>query len=465
MPNRGIPYRYALATVVGVTVFLSACVPVGGDVQTSTTRDTVPPGVGPQGTPKRVEAAFNQLRPVAGFTTEPDLTAADRALSAAILRFVPSTLVAGEFQSVAIAPDGTRVTVVSIIPPTGIRGYPLLTDLFANEASGGTPNIAPSPNDVVEVTLPDGTTVHMWGEGDGIVITASAKPDVSRTYLEAMADGDRPNGTWTTGACLELDQSDPGGFGTLPWAPFPRDLVVSCDEPHHAEVLFADVTGVDADAYDAAAISYDRNYVCDKKYNEVIGDQAGTTPSLITYAPDADEWDRGDRYLACVVTIPDAAGDEELITGRIADRTDLAYEPAVADCTMSSFKVLTRCSRPHVFQFVGSVDVQPTEYPTNSSDFDASCEPLRDTLAVETSDPVRLIAQDIGPWSFEQGVRTTRCFAGVSTGDAFATVTGSFFGRWTVLSGEGLPAGYGSPWTDHPIIRCPPAGCDGVRWA
>lgn len=440
MPRRKPRHTAGALVTLAFAILLTACVPEGGDIpktegseEASTTLDRGNPG-------ESSENEEFEMPSAPGFTLSLETSDTDEATFATLRALIPASLRVAELQAVATSPTGARSAVLLITPPTGIRGYPWIADLYANEIEGGGPNASDDPAAVVEVETPAGTAVYIWTDGDRVIVASSGDSAVASEYLNAMAEIDRPNGVWTTGACLWLDQSEADGFGTLPWAPFPRDLVVSCDEPHHAEVIYSDVSGSDAPEYSADRISFDRGYVCDQAYNETIGPQSEHTPSLVTYAPDADEWDRGDRYLACVVRVPTASGEDQEFTGRIADLADIGYDPEVGACTTSSLKVTTLCTRPHVFQFVGSVTVDLTEYPDSDEEFDAFCVPLLDSLAVGDSDRVVVIAEEIPPWSFEQGTRTTRCFAAVRTGDAYANITGSFFDRWTVLSGEGIPA-------------------------
>ncbi|MCB1247082.1 MAG: septum formation family protein [Acidimicrobiia bacterium] len=369
-------------------------------------------------------------------TTNPShLTPDEHLLVDAILSWAPEDLVRDITSEVVETPE--RVVVATITPPLGVRGYPWLSDFFVTESTATLDHDADHPSDVLEATDPHGDRYYVWSDGDRLIVAVSTDDDAAASYLSARADVSEPAAVWTTGSCVHLDQHEVGEFGTLPWAPVGPDLVTPCDETHHAEVLFADAAWFETGDYDADLVDRDRAYECDREYEAVFGPQRDATPSLITYAPDADEWDRGDRYLACVVVLDTVDGGEEPLTGRLTDRGDLRYAPEPGICTAASFKVLMDCERPHTFQYLGVATIGGN---SNLDDDAAACEPYLDDLRQNRTTPITVLADYLGEWAFDQGQRTVRCYAGVAADDGWYEVRGSFDGSWILLSGEGLPA-------------------------
>ena len=242
---------------------------------------------------------------------------------------------------------------------------------------------------------------------------------------------------WEPSICLYVDPATE----TLPYAPFPPDISVPCSGPHNTEVLISEQIGTGLTEFDADAIEYDRNYQCDKAYDEVFGAQTDHTPTLVTYMPDSDEWDRGDRYLSCVVQIETIDGPL-LFEGAMANRTDLAWDPIPGDCLDRSFAPETvNCGSPHGYQYLGNATVAFDEWPADgTSAFQPACDDLLNEFLRPGETPVDVFATELYAYRFEQGDRSVRCMAFATDGGLLMDVAGSFGDVWRVIGSGGIAA-------------------------
>jgi hypothetical protein len=282
-----------------------------------------------------------------------------------------------------------------------------------------------------------GLVLFVWSTGDGFVISTSVDADVSVGYLEALSAESEPQRVWKADACLYIDPDTE----TLPYAPFPPDLVVPCNGAHNAEVLLSEQVGIDLDHFDDGAIEYERNYRCDETYNEVFGSQRDHTPSLVTYMPDEDEWNRGDRYLACVVQRNGADGPL-LVSGLLSERTDLVWAPEVGDCLDRSFAPeAVDCGRPHGYQYLGDATVAFNEWPDDgASAFQDACTALLGDSVREGPATVEVFATGLYAYAFEMGDRTVQCMAFATQDGLLVDVAGSFGDVWRVVRSGGIAA-------------------------
>ena len=405
-----------------------------------TTTSTVP-RLAPPEIENPNDVARRAFRPIDGYTNVFGASERDLALADLFDKWIPDVVAKGFALAIVENESLDHVVVASISPLTGLRGYPWIADLFALFANedGDEPQ---SAIDVVEVEAETGGTFFLWGDGDGVIIATADDPAVARTYLELYAETDTPNAVWSRGDCLYLPQDEPDFYGNTPWAPFPMDMVVPCSGPHNAEVIEAEYEALTLPRFDGSQIAFDRAYLCDEAYSREFDGmpQGEYLPSLITYMPDADEWDRGDRYLACVVYIGDVGGSDLLFTGKMKELPDLAWSLDDRSCTEDSGKLEISCSAAHRFQFLGSVIYDGEEYSVDSDDLDLACESLAGGYS-EPPDPeieVVTVGFDLGPFQFEQGYRTVNCYAVAADEFSFVDVTGSFFGDWRVVDEEAV---------------------------
>lgn len=339
--------------------------------------------------------------------------------------WVPSAIVAEVAHDVLSSPTDGLVGVVSVIPTIEWRGAPDLPEMLVGLLSDSIAEA--DENRIVATQGADGSPLYLWSTGDGFLVVAAADPLEAVSYLEQREAVRVPNAVWADGTCLML----PGGL--FPYAPFPMDLVVPCSASHNAEVIAAEFAATSAPTYDAAAIEADRAYACDQAYSTTFGPDIDHRPGLVTYMPDEGEWERGDRYRACVVSLS-TNGSVEVFEGPMAEREDLAWNLEPGDCLPSTVKETPLdCASIHVHEFMGTAEVPFGEWPSDADPaFDSVCDGYLDQV---TDGPVEvgIWAYGLGPYEFEQGARTVRCLA-FAIGDTAPTlVGGSFSGDWRVV--------------------------------
>lgn len=386
--------------------------------------------------PNRGEAvavARGVLVPVDGFWSVEDPQQYAEDLVFALKSWVPEDLIAGTASAVYEDEAGTSIAVVSVIPSLVWRGDPgFVADLI--QVFTGNQLVSPADG-IFTVVAASGVVIQMWSTGDGFVAAASPEDNAAVAYLVGLAEIRGPNDVWSTGTCLYLEDAE-----DLPYAPFPQDIVVPCEGSHNAEVLLGTKAGTDLETYDADAIEYERNYACDRAYSKTFGSQRTQTPSLVTYMPDAAEWERGDRYLACLVTINTNIG-RELVAGPMTELDNLTWAPKVGDCVIRGLPAeTTNCQGAHAYQYLGDGTVEADTWPGGADTaFRDACAPLLDALSNGPGD-LRVLPIGLGPYTFEQGDRTVRCMAFATSNEILIDVIGRFDETWRLLGEGGLAA-------------------------
>lgn len=394
----------------------------------------------PPATGDKQEAASDALEPVEGFTLVTDLADDDHSILMTFDAWLPDILIDAVVTEVYQAPNGDRIAVLSVIPLTGLRGDPNIGSTFAAAAAGAF-SAADDADAITTVEADTGGTFEIWSDGDGVLLATSRTPAAARAYMVARAAIDTPNEVWDPGSCLYLAPSEPDWFGLFPYAPFMGDLVVPCSGPHNAEVLQAEFIGTSLTEFDAETIEYDRNYECDREYTNTFGLARNQRPSLITYMPDENEWDRGDRYLACVVVLYSANGDAVLFEGLMEDLPNLELVISPGDCTDGSTKTVVSCRSVHRLQYLGTATLRTDVYPTlDSGQFDEACDLYVADLV--TNDDAELTVEGLGlsPYAFDQGQREVLCYAIATVGLLSTDVVGSFYGKWSVVDEGAISA-------------------------
>jgi hypothetical protein len=441
----GIP-RPIIGSValVGLALLVASCTPTDDATTstepptttstptTTTTRPAAPPGpLSPPELPDPADIAAERITAPSGYTEaeSTDLFTDDAAF--AIGTWLPDPIVAGTASRVLVDDAGESLVVVSVVPTMAWRGDPGLVPALA-DLDGAGREVA---DGVHRSETASGLVVHLWSDGDGFVVAASLDEEVARSYLVALESGREPQTAWSDGSCLYLEPES-----GLPWAPFPADAVVPCDGPHNAEVIAASQVADGLDRYDEDEFSYLRNYRCDRAYEQAMGPQRDRSPALITYMPDGDEHERGDRYEACVIQLESAEGPV-LVAGRITERTDLVWTPRIGECFLEGLPPeATDCGDVHAYEFVAEVEYDGDEWPDASSDaFAEACSASIDALPAGPA-PIDVFPTGLYPYAFEQGERSIRCMAFALGDTGVGRVIGSFTGTWRILATGGLPA-------------------------
>lgn len=351
----------------------------------------------------------------------------------AIQFWLPTDIVAGTSIGFVERQGDDLVATVSVIPAMSFRGDPGLVPTLAS-LGAEDPAVEIEPG-VYRTETEGGLHIFLWSTGDGFLVASSLSDDAALAYLVARESEREPLTAWHAGACLYFDP-DHG----LPWAPFPLDAVVSCNGAHNAEVLLAIQQAIAGDAYDGDTISYQRNYECDQAYENTIGPQRDHAPTTITYMPDEDEWDRGDRYLACVVEVNTNDGPQ-LTAGPISDAQTLEWSPEQGDCFLAAAASdPVPCSQAHASEFIGEVVTTLKKWPDDPADvFAEACSLLVEALPAGPAE-IDVFAAGLYPFAFENGERRIRCYAFAVVDGQFAEVVGSFTGVWRPLGADAIPA-------------------------
>ena len=360
-----------------------------------------------------------------GYVSIDEVDASSAELVNVGLAWLPDAIVAEVAHDVVSSPVDDVVSIVSVIPTPEWRGAPDLPAMLAELLSGS--EAVADENRIVATESAEGQPMYLWSTGDGFLIVMSDNADAAAWYLELREAARTPNPVWTTGSCLMVPE------GEFPYAPFPMDFVVPCSDPHNAEVIAAEFSATTADEFDAEAIETDRTYACDRAYSTTFGPEIDHRPGLVTYMPDEAEWNRGDRYRACVVSIT-SNGTAEVFEGAMADRDDLEWNLAPGDCLPAAVKAAPMpCASVHVHEFMGLAEVPFDTWPEDGdATFDAACEGYLEDVTEGPVD-VGIWAYGLGPFEFEQGARSVRCLA-FAIGDTAPTlITGSFTQQWHIV--------------------------------
>lgn len=230
---------------------------------------------------------------------------------------------------------------------------------------------------------------------------------------------------WALGDCVDL-----GAEGTfdLPYAPYGRELLASCDAPHTHEVFFsATVPEGPNDPYPADLD--DRLWAeCFAAFADLMGfPSVESTLQLVLYLPDEDEWTAGERYHGCVLYQPGTQLLYRPLVGLATSNTeDYRWEVAAGTCyaevdlTLLALSDAVPCDDLHALEMIGQADLTPPGgvYPGVEAAAELggeacgallveyAAQPLDDLPVLTFAFPTLLTE---GEW--DAGARTVKCFA------------------------------------------------------
>jgi hypothetical protein len=426
-----------------------------GTTEVTTTTATPPTGTTPPPGP--------QLEPL----TAPDPFAiAERALDAPLAGFDPGSGgpgPAGDLERRIAELDlaiqalvwelltsgDDQVVAASIYPHADFRGDPNLLPTLADLVAGGGGEVTAATVDGTEVLAveDDDTWWYLWGNHTNILMTAGPEGP-ARRRIGQLAAFNEAEYVWQAGDCIAIAADD--GFG-LPYSPHGEDVVVPCDRPHQYEVVAGDGahlgpgSGVDGpgpgDVY-VEALTW-----CEQEFAEQIGtDQFDSSLEPVQFFPDPLEWERGDRYTACVVMQTEEAMPK-LVDVAFAGRGDaLVIARAAGDCHLWTIREpRVDCAEPHDFEYLGEVDALDGRWEAAGETAAGRCHDLLDAVAdVTAEDGVELgvVASTTGPAAWADGDRRAACFAVAEQGGLPVRIAGSVGGDWEPagVAGEGRTA-------------------------
>lgn len=339
------------------------------------------------------------------------------------------------------SPDLGAALFVAAAPDLSLRGDPALGPFIASTL-GGFEDSEPERLEIARkpawrvsvdetdwITYVDNTTAFIVG----------GPQDAALAGIEGLIAASDPAPLWQPGECLFLGEAS---AASTPYAPFGSDVVVECDTAHSYEVIHSEVLPEGPDAPFPEDLQLRSATVCDTAFRDYVGLYDNESRlSMVRYLPDVDEWAEGDRYLACIVTMPDDLG---LPTNRVGVLEAIGEESRISrtalECYLgSSSAPPVDCDDPHDIQFIGTVDVVESDYPIGGSALaalDALCSDVLAGLGGGGPGNVVIAAtgQPPGPGQWTDGDRTVECFASVT--DAFggrALIVGGFDEGWVVV--------------------------------
>jgi len=336
----------------------------------------------------------------------------------------------------AAAPGAEPVLVISIKVGGDQRGAPYLGESLAY-FWGGDRN--PEPVLVGDETAfganVDGEQWLVWSDTDGLIVLIGPRASAV-AVMEAIIAVSSPY-VWQMGDCLdfsdEFEQS-------APYAPFGAHGLSHCAAAHTHEVIHAETLADEPGAPYPGEIGDRLQAVCSAAYSEYTGSVQDTDNELklVTYMPDVDEWERGSRYLTCLLSRsgPDGIAPVE---GRLRGLgPDFEFEISAGDCF--GFGVPVPCTEAHDSQFFVQLDhpAGPDEAYPGFTEFvvtaNAACDLALDDFGPTPGPlPVEGRAAEALGSSWEGGERTYWCMALVvddTTG--VAEVVGSFDEEWSL---------------------------------
>lgn|GEM_PF-3002485 len=349
-----------------------------------------------------------------------------------------------------LAAGDQRVLVASIYPYSELRGDPTLpramADLIAGEDTAPVP-VEGDGFDLVEIELEDAWW-YLWANHTHILLTGGPR-DLARSRMAALAAFNADEYLWTAGDCIAIATAD--GLG-LPYSPYGEEVVVPCDQPHQWEVLAADGAAF-GDNPGASMPEPDEVYAgtseaCETGFAELVGGTPfDSSLELVHYMPDALEWERGDRYTACVATVTREAEPTLVDRSFRGEGVAMAVERVAGDChawTVREDRV--DCEHPHDFEYLGEVTSNAGTWPGRNLRHPLSaCEPLLEAAAsAEEVDGATLgtYATVTGPVAWSNGDRRIACFAVAEQSGSPVRIAGSIGDAWEPAGapGDGLTA-------------------------
>lgn len=260
---------------------------------------------------------------------------------------------------------------------------------------------------LVAFAVVGGTAVHL--------VRARLAEDKSRTINVLHID-------YHTGDCLMWDQSQ-ADHGS------PEPFVLDCKDPHIREVM-GPVT-ITGEAHYPSEAEWQRLHtrLCDPLIERRLGfalDHNGRIEGR-HFGISRESWAEGKRTMWCTVTVrqPDVALRAKSISptwvGRAAKLSQTFLYP-VGSCLQWEPEVGTvPCTKPHLFEVIGNVDVRKLSKVSRSTDqWEALTKPrcvqqLFAAYGAKGEPPDGLVTSilTITPEDWKAGRRTIQCIAGI----------------------------------------------------
>ncbi len=338
-----------------------------------------------------------------------------------------------------------QVVAASIYPHSDFRGDPTVLPALADLVAGDGGEVTTATVDGTEVlaVADDDTWWYLWGNHTHIMVTGGPEGPALRR-IGQLAAHNAVEYLWQVGDCIAIAPDD--GFG-LPYSPHGEDVVVPCDHPHQYEVVAGDGArlgpGSGPDGPGPGDIFVDALAWCEQEFAEQIGaDEFESSLEPVQFFPDPLEWERGDRYTACVVMQTEEAVPK-LVDVAFADRGDeVAIARTVGDCHVWTVREpQIDCAEPHDFEYLGEVAALAGEWEAAGETAAGHCEDLLRAAASETAQDgatLGVVASTTGPSAWAEGDRRAACFAVAHQAGLPVRIAGSVAGEWEPA---GVPGG------------------------
>ncbi|MGD2051493.1 MAG: septum formation family protein [Acidimicrobiia bacterium] len=315
---------------------------------------------------------------------------------------------------------GDEVFVASIYPYGFARGDPTLPPFAARLLSqyDEEPEAIPIDHGVAYATAwPDGEWM-VWGSNTVLIVAAGPR-GAALEVLTALAAANQDEYRWQPGDCLWFGGGD--ALDIAPFAPYGRGPVVPCDGWHTHEVIGASLVEDGPDApYPGDSLPTEAYRDCEERFLDVIGIPVRESRvETVWYYPDDLEWEEGDRYLACVVMEPDAAGEaapRRATLAGIGDASRRVLHPG--ECWNGSLAGdPVPCDRTHDSEYLGSVEMEAgSDEPYSESLVVTLADTACRALLAGAADPPDGVTLDVfgeppGPLAWADGDRTADCRA------------------------------------------------------
>lgn len=239
---------------------------------------------------------------------------------------------------------------------------------------------------------------------------------------------------WQPGDCFDFTD---GFFDGTPYAPFGLHGARHCSIDHVYEVIHSEVlSDGPGDAF-PDDMTERSNLTCGRAFNEFSGtSELESELAMIRYLPDAEEWAKGSRYLACVVFRTGPEG-ELAVSGRLDGRDpSFAFTLEAGTCLFDLFPV--DCDDPHngeviaVLELAGGPDAPLPETEEIKRVVGDGCDAAFAEFELGSGPGVvvvRGLSDAALTWEF--GTRRYYCVGAAIGTDGFELdVTGTFTDGW-----------------------------------
>ncbi len=362
----------------------------------------------------------------------------------AALDGVSGDIFAGLSYVTVIGADGTDALVLSIVNGGGHRGAPYLAEELTAFLAGYQPGrvrVVGSDIMAYRATI-GGSEWLVWAGRSEMFIVIGNR--AAQNELMGLLVAGSPDYLWEAGDCLDFSDDH---RSEAPYAPYGPFGLRHCEIPHGWEVLWSveEIPDV-GDQWSIETVDW-VHQECGRVYFDRFDRPPGELGLRLTvYHPDAMEWERGDRYGACLLSELDEEGPIST-RGRIdpaAEREPIVLEVGVCLAGETIGAIPVPCERSH-----NSEVISIGEFPESEDGGRLGLEARWETAEEVCPEALEEYGVTDGPydvtWSmisdagigWDAGVRTYACVAYVEGADGFPLgIAGSFTGDWEAAGAQ-----------------------------